>query len=359
MTVTKHRVLAKTKEVLGLLTHHPLETKTAKELFQSMAVSVFRFSAAQVRWSQAELDQLQSLWLQAYKRAESLINGTANDVFIFPKKWGGEELSTPVNIIAQELCNNITRCLVHDDVAKSITIQELQRAKDEWMCHTVNELYDEMELWQWNAVQHNRWARALKASNRVGVRPMWLLDELEDGGKKLSWATATRSLRKLRARITQVGGKREQPREQTWRLEDAAQWELLFRGEEVFWKVAGAIRKAGYDSIFSLTQDLTIGGSPAPLLTREGGPGSRGTKHFRLLIPKGIAGISENERATLQAWLELVDWTGLGVLVVVTGPFIKKFPCNHSVNINIIIFFFRRSKRQRNFSLFYFASQES
>jgi hypothetical protein len=45
--------------------------------------------------------------------------------------------------------------------------------------------------------------------------------------------------------------------------------------------------------------------------------------------------------------------------VVVTGPFIKKFPCNHSVNINIIIFFFRRSKRQRNFSLFYFASQES
>jgi hypothetical protein len=305
MTVTKHRVLAKTKEVLGLLTHHPLETKTAKELFQSMAVSVFRFSAAQVQWRQAELDQLQSLWLQAYKRAESMHNGTANDVFILPKKGGGEELSTPINIIAQELCNNITRCLVHDDVAKS---------KDEWMCHTVNELYDEMELWQWNAVQHNRWARAMKASNRVGVRPMWLLDELEDGGKKLSWATSTRSLRKLRARITQVGGKREQPREQTWRLEDAAQWELLFRGEEVFWKVAGSIRKAGYDSIFSLTQDLTIRGSPAQLLTREGGPGSRGTKHFRLLIPKGIACISENERATLQAWLELVDWTGLGVL---------------------------------------------
>jgi hypothetical protein len=45
--------------------------------------------------------------------------------------------------------------------------------------------------------------------------------------------------------------------------------------------------------------------------------------------------------------------------VVISGPFMKIFPCNHSVNINIIIFFFRRSKRQRNFSLFYFASQES
>jgi hypothetical protein len=313
MTVTKQRVITKTREVLGLLMHHPLETKTAKELFQSMAVSVFRFSAAQVQWSQSELDQLQSLWLQAYKRAEHLANGTANEVFTFPGKWGGEELSTPVNIIAQELCNNITRFLVHDDVAKSITIQELQRAKDEWMCHTVNELYDEMELWQWNAVQHNRWARALKASNRVGVRPMWYLDELDDGGRKLSWATATRSLRKLKARIINVGGKREQPREQAWRLEDAAQWELLFRGEEVFWKVAGAIRRAGYDSILSLTQD-PIGGGTTPALTREGEPGSRGTKHLRLLIPRGITGVTEDERATLQAWLELVDWTGLGVL---------------------------------------------
>jgi hypothetical protein len=121
------------------------------------------------------------------------------------------------------------------------------------MCNTLNELYDEMELWQWNAVQHNRWARALKASNQVEVRPMWYIDELEDGEKKLSWATATRALRKLKARFIQVGGKREQPKEQAWRLEDAAQWELLFRGE--FWKVAGAIRKAGYGSILSLTQD--------------------------------------------------------------------------------------------------------
>jgi sugar lactone lactonase YvrE len=45
--------------------------------------------------------------------------------------------------------------------------------------------------------------------------------------------------------------------------------------------------------------------------------------------------------------------------VVISRAFFLFFPCNHSVNINIIIFFFRRSKRQRNFSLFYFASQES
>jgi hypothetical protein len=74
-----------------------------------------------------------------------LQNGTASDIFVFPKRWGGEELSTPINIIAQELCNNIRRCLVHDDVKKSITVQELQRDKEEFMCHTTHELYDEME----------------------------------------------------------------------------------------------------------------------------------------------------------------------------------------------------------------------
>jgi hypothetical protein len=95
MTVTKQRVLTKTEEVLGILSHYPLEAKTAKELFQSMAVSVFRFSAAQVRWSQTELDKLQSPWVQAYKRAEHLAAGTATDIFVFPKKWGGKELSTP------------------------------------------------------------------------------------------------------------------------------------------------------------------------------------------------------------------------------------------------------------------------
>jgi len=45
------------------------------------------------------------------------------------------------------------------------------------MCHTTHELYDEMELWQWDEVQHNRWVRALKASHRVGVRPIWYVEE--------------------------------------------------------------------------------------------------------------------------------------------------------------------------------------
>jgi hypothetical protein len=91
-------------------------------------------------------------------------------------------------------------------------------------CVTHSMSYDEMELWQWNEVQHNRWTRALKACNQVGVRPLWHVDEQEHEVNKLSWATATRMLRELKARIIRVGGKREQPKEQA---------EIFFRFFEI------------------------------------------------------------------------------------------------------------------------------
>jgi hypothetical protein len=106
MTATKQRVLEKTEAALAVLTHHRFEAKTAKELFHSMAVSVFRFSAAHARWKQKELDKIQSLWVQAYKRAEHLAARTASDIFVFAEDWGGKEHSTPANIIAQAHCNN-------------------------------------------------------------------------------------------------------------------------------------------------------------------------------------------------------------------------------------------------------------
>jgi hypothetical protein len=180
MTATQQRVMEKTRATLEVLTHHPLEANMALELFQSVAVSVFRFSAAYVQWTQQELDQLRSLWTRTYKRSEHLCDGTASDIYVFPKTWGGKERSTPDNIIAQALCDNLRRCLVHDDVAKNITTQELQQAKDTFMCSTLDDLNKEMSLWLWNQVSNNRWTRALKACNQIGVQPRWSLEGEED-----------------------------------------------------------------------------------------------------------------------------------------------------------------------------------
>jgi hypothetical protein len=51
---------------------------------------------------------------------------------------------------------------------------------------------------------------------------MWSVEEQEEDTKKLSWAAATRPLRRLKARIVSVGGKREYPQEQAWMLDNAA-----------------------------------------------------------------------------------------------------------------------------------------
>jgi hypothetical protein len=113
------------------------------------------------------------------------------------------------------------------------------------------------------------------------MRPIWPVDEEQEGQRRLSWAAATRPLRWLNKRIVDVGGKREVPQEKAWRLEDAAQWELLFRGEEALWRSAAALREAGYGSVLSLTREPIHDSSSTlnankrlPLLTRE--PESRG-----------------------------------------------------------------------------------
>jgi hypothetical protein len=63
------------------------------------------------------------------------------------------------------------------------------------------------------------------------------------------------------------------------------------------------------------------------MLTRDEELGSRGTIHIRMLIPRGITGITEDDRATLQAWLELIDWTGL-----VIAP---KYPVPRRLKLNM------------------------
>ncbi len=133
--------------------------------------------------------------------------------------------------------------------------------------------------------------------------------------------------------LLNVGVKREHPQENAWLLDDAAQWELLFQGEEALWRSAAALSAAAYNSVLSLTQDLISGSGSTPrqrnqvlALTRE--PWSRGMQHIRMLIPNGIKGLSENDRVTLQAWLELVDWTGKNA-----SPYIHE-PRKIGININ-------------------------
>ncbi len=87
--------------------------------------------------------------------------------------------------------------------------------------------------------------------------------------------TSAPMLMRGNALVVSVGGKREHPQEKAWMLDDSAQWELLFRGDEAFWRSAGALRVAGYDLVLGLTQDMVNDNRTVPMLTRQLTAGER------------------------------------------------------------------------------------
>jgi hypothetical protein len=93
MSATKARIFKKTEEARDLLRHHPLTPEQAIDLFTSVGVGAFRYSAALVPWTEKELERLEAVWIQAYKWAWGLPRTTASDVFTLP---AGMEYLRPV-----------------------------------------------------------------------------------------------------------------------------------------------------------------------------------------------------------------------------------------------------------------------
>jgi hypothetical protein len=62
----------------------PLAPEQAIDLFTTIGVGAFRYSAALVPWTESELERLEAVWVQAYKWAWGLPRTTASDVFTLP-----------------------------------------------------------------------------------------------------------------------------------------------------------------------------------------------------------------------------------------------------------------------------------
>ena len=122
--------MEKTREALELMRHHPLIEKLVVSLFTSIGVGAFRCSAALVPWTLRELSHLESIWSQAYKLAATLPVSAASDFFVLPSSHGGLGRTTPLEIMTQELCRHLQRCMKHDDVVQQLTQQELERQND-------------------------------------------------------------------------------------------------------------------------------------------------------------------------------------------------------------------------------------
>jgi hypothetical protein len=245
MSNTKERIFKRTEEARDLLRHHPLTPEQAIDLFTSIGVGAFRYSAALVPWTEKELERLEAVWVQAYKWAWGLPRTTASDVFTLPT---GMEYLRPV---AQELCRHLQRCLKHEDVARQLTLRDLNLACEQWACNSLRELTEEMEMWKWDSAQDNKWARVAKCSQLLNI-PIEMPGAPEER-RGTSWAKATRELRRLRHRIEAVGGSKDQWEAGVWHMEKE-QWDLLSTGEHVFWKAVPHLLAAGHHTAEELTE---------------------------------------------------------------------------------------------------------
>jgi hypothetical protein len=307
MSATKTRIFKKTEEARDLLKRHPLTPEQAIDLFTSIGVGAFRYSAALVPWTEKELERLEAVWIQAYKWAWGLPRSTASDVFVLP---AGMEYLRPVGVMAQELCRHLQRCLKHDDVAKQLTLRDLHLACEQWACDSLRELTEEMEMWKWDDALGNKWARVAMCSQRLNI-PINMPEGIKEERRGTSWARATRELRRLRHRIEAVGGSKDQWEAGVWHM-DKEQWNLLWTGEQAFWKAVPHLMAAGHRTAEALTEPRKLDtGRPYKIPQLMAAQEGERTQLMRILVSRGIGGIDERTRWLTQRWFDMVDWRAM------------------------------------------------
>ena len=131
---------------------------------------------------------------------------------------------------------------------------------------------------------------------------------------KMSWATATWSIRKCKTRIEKIGGSRADTEPTAWGL-DVQVWNLLWTGllwtgEDAMKKGIPILKRAGFKSVEDLSrtalgsfskacQDLT------PQLRLSTTYNSE--QRVRVRVPNA-QGLHRTTQSLMQEYLDLVDW---------------------------------------------------
>jgi len=138
------------------------------------------------------------------------------------------------------LLQHVDQCMRHEDVVKQSILAQLARTLTEWHCNSFTDLIDKMELWDWNVANKDFWSRLAKSLHSQKLSVTWTekMDQKLASvlvPEKMSWATATRSIRKCKTRIEKMGGSRVDTEPTAWGL-DVQVWNLLWTGEEAMKK---------------------------------------------------------------------------------------------------------------------------
>ena len=314
MNKTKEIVFQKTELAVEMLEGHPLPPDLAVELFKSKALGVFRYSAPFVPWTEQELERLKILWCKGYKRCWKVPYGTASAAFILPQGLG---LPTPLAILAQASLQHIERIRAQGGWQQEQLFKEMQAAIAQKACGSWQDLQEEMRLWKWDHIHTSKWLRTAKMLNMLDLSISWSRDGVGEEPLVISWAKATRELRWLRHKVEEVGGCKQLWNDQLWDL-DREDWQLLWAGEEDFWKHVQAMVQAGFSRPALCPQELREMAEPEGLHWTE--LGKELPKGWRLRhIPQLEAALACSHRVTQEEW---VSWRRTNTILP-----IRKYDC--------------------------------
>jgi hypothetical protein len=107
LSAEKQHVIAATKELVGITKRHQYLVGQMVPAMQMVCSSRFRYSAPLVPWTDAELEDMQRVWLRVHKAAWLLPPGYPGAPFLLPSGQGGEPIGHPRVVLTQALAKHI------------------------------------------------------------------------------------------------------------------------------------------------------------------------------------------------------------------------------------------------------------
>jgi hypothetical protein len=87
------------------------------------------------------------------------------------------------------------------------------------------------------------------------------------------------------------------------------QWDLLWTGEQAFWKAVPHLLAAGHHTAEELTEPRRPStGRPYKIPRLMAAQEGERTQLMRILLSRGIGEIDERTRGLTQRWFDMVDW---------------------------------------------------
>jgi hypothetical protein len=172
MDAEKTHLFSVTKDLIGVAKLHRYLLSQMVPAMDMVASARFRYSAALVQWSDAELDRLYKTWLQIHRAAWSLTPGFPSAPFVLLGEQAGLPVSHPRVALVQALRTHIKQlCALPNDLRQT-TIDRYIRLCNRCGCHNERELAEHLQSRGQLLGQLLQCpiARLLKACGQLGVQ---------------------------------------------------------------------------------------------------------------------------------------------------------------------------------------------